>query len=86
MVTAQPNYIINNFYVQSPPPPPNTADLGTDEKEAVFGNQRYWESYINYKTLIWDLEMGSGIGGRGIGRGGIGGDDCMTDPLDLILM
>ena len=28
-----------------------------------------------YKTLIWDLEMGSGIGGGGgggIGRGGIG--------------
>ena len=48
--------------------PPNTADLGTDEKAAVFGNRRYWESYITYKTLIWDLEMG----------GGIGGDDCMV--------
>ena len=43
--------------------PPNTADLGTDEKAAVFGNRRYWESYITYKTLIWDLEMGGGIGG-----------------------
>ena len=49
--------------VQSPPPPPpNTADLGTDEKAAVFGNRRYCESYITYKTLIWDLEMGGGIG------------------------
>ena len=48
--------------------PPNTADLGTDEKAAIFGNQRYWESYITYKTLIWDLEMG----------GVIGGDDCTT--------
>ena len=24
----------------SRPPPPNTADLGTDEKAAVFGNRR----------------------------------------------
>ena len=61
--------------------PPNTTDLGTDEKTAVFGNRRYSESYITYKTLIWDLEMGGavlgggGIGGGGIGRGGIGGDD-----------
>ena len=45
--------------------PPNTADLGTDEKAAVFGNRRYWESYITYKTLIWDLEMSGGIGGGG---------------------
>ena len=59
----------------SQPPPPNTADLGTDEKAAVYGNRRYWESYITYKTLIWDLEMGGGIGGGdGIGRGGMGGD------------
>ena len=43
--------------------PPNIADLGTDEKEAVFGNRRYWESYITYKTFIWDLEIGGGIGG-----------------------
>ena len=55
------------------PPPPNTAELRTDKKVAVFGNRRYWESYIIYKTLIWDLEMGGGIG-----RGGIGGDDCTT--------
>ena len=47
--------------------PLNTADLETEEKAAVFGNRRYWESYITYKTLIWDLEMGGGIGG---------GDDC----------
>ena len=36
------------FYVQSPacaPPHTQTADLGTDEKAAVFGNRRYWESY-----------------------------------------
>ena len=43
--------------------PPNTADFGTDEKAAVFGNRWFWESYITYKTLIWDLEMGGGIGG-----------------------
>ena len=46
--------------------PLNTADLGTGEKAAVFGKQRYWESYITYKTHIWDLKMG----------GGIEGDDC----------
>ena len=44
--------------------PLNTADLGTDEKAAVFGNRRYSDSFITYKTLIWDLEMGGGIGGR----------------------
>ena len=37
-------------------PPLNTAGLRTDEKAVVFGNRRYWESYITYKTLIWDLE------------------------------
>ena len=42
--------------------PPNTADLGSGEKAAVFRKQRYWESYITYKTLIWDLKMGGGIG------------------------
>ena len=52
-------------------PPPNTAGLGTDEKAAVFGNRRYWESYITYKTFIWDLEMGGGISGEAVlGRGG----------------
>ena len=50
--------------------PPNTANLGTGKKTAVFRKQWYWESYYN---LIWDLEMGGGIG-----RGGIGGDDCTT--------
>ena len=54
--------------------PPNTSDLGTDEKAAVFGNRRYWESYITYNTLIWDFEMGGGI----VGGGGIGEDDCSS--------
>ena len=57
--------------IQSAPPPPNTADLGTDEKAAIFGNRRYWDSYIiTYKSLIWDLEMGGGIGGGCMGGGG----------------
>ena len=35
--------------------------------------------YITYKTFIWDLEMGGGVGGgSGIGRGSIGVDDCIT--------
>ena len=59
-----------------PPPPPNTADLETDEKAAVFGNRVLGVIYY-LKTLIWDLEMGGGIwgggAGGGIGRGGIGG-------------
>ena len=63
----------------------NTADLRTYEKAAVFGNRRYWESYITYKTLIWDLEMGGGIG-----RGGIGGDDCIkngqTESITLMFL
>ena len=46
---------------------PNTADLGTDEKATLFGNRRYWESYIcNQKTLIWGLEMGGGIWGEAV--------------------
>ena len=41
--------------------PLNTADLGT---AAVFRKRRYiyCESYIAYKTHIWDLKMGGGIG------------------------
>ena len=52
--------------------------LGTGEKAAVFRKLRYLESYITYKTHIWDLKMGGGIGiweGGGIGSGGIEGDD-----------
>ena len=26
--------------------PPNTADLGSGEKAAIFQKRRYWESYI----------------------------------------
>ena len=91
--------INNSFDLYTVAPPPNTADLGTDEKAAVFGNRRYilgviynlqnpylglgngrrywgagrryWESYITYKTLIWDLEMGGGIGGEAV----LGGRD-----------
>ena len=47
--------------------PPNTADLGTGEKDAVLRKRRYWESYITYKTHIWDLEMrkwAAVLGGR----------------------
>ena len=51
--------------------PPNTADLGTDEIAAVFGNRRYWESYITYKTFIWDLEMSGGIKGEGVLEGAV---------------
>ena len=41
---GNPGQIVNtdNSTVGSP----NTADLGIDEKAAVFGNRRYWESYI----------------------------------------
>ena len=42
--------------------PLNTADLGTGKRAAVFRKRRYWESYITYKTRIWDLKRGSGIG------------------------
>ena len=61
----------NRSCVSTVVPPPNTADLGTDEKAAVFGNRRYWESYITLKNLIWDLEMGGLYlsGGVGGGRG-----------------
>ena len=58
-------------------PPPHTVDLGTDKKVALFGNLRYWESYKTYKTLIWDLEMGSGIGKRRYWEGRLYKDqDC----------
>ena len=42
--------------------PLNTADLGIGEKAAIFRKRQYRESYITYKTLIWDLKMGGGIG------------------------
>ena len=31
--------------------PPNTADL---RPSGLTKKRRYWESYITYKTLIWD--------------------------------
>ena len=49
-------------YNHSTVKPLNTADLETGEKAAVFRKRRYWESYITYKTLIWDFKMGRGIG------------------------
>ena len=50
--------------------PPNTADLGTGEKAAVLRKRRYWESYLTLKThIIWDLQMGGGIGGGAVLRG-----------------
>ena len=39
--------------------PPKTADLGTDEKVAIFGNR----TYKTKKNLICDLKMGRDIGG-----------------------
>ena len=57
-------YMVNVIVLYVVPRAPETADHGTDEKAAVFGNRQYWESYITYKTLIWGLEMGGGIGGR----------------------
>ena len=58
--------------IQSPLPiPPISRLIG--EKAAVFGNRRLKESYIIKKNLIWDLEMGGGIGpGGGERRGGRG--------------
>ena len=53
--------------------PLNTADLGTGKKAAVFRKRRYWESYITYKTLIWDLEMGGGIGRAAVLGGAVFG-------------
>ena len=61
MLTVQSNPSI--------PPILALAKSGGIPKTAVL---LYWESYITYKTLIWDLEMGGGIGRGGIGRGGIG--------------
>ena len=82
-----PSYGIQFTEFTSTVPPPNTADLGTEEKAAVFGNRRYWGSYITYKTLNWDLEMGGGIGGGEAVLGGAvlgGGDDC-TQIIQFIL-
>ena len=51
--------------------PPNTADLGTGAKAAVFRKRQYWESYITYKTLILDLKMGGGIGRAAVLAGAV---------------
>ena len=37
---------LSSFKYKTTVGPPNTADLGTDEKATVFGNRRYWESYV----------------------------------------
>ena len=59
----------------SPLPPPHTADLGTDEKAAVFENRRYWESYnITFKrTLFGTWKWAPVLGGAVLGGGGGGG-------------
>ena len=57
--TASNDVKLQNIYTVKPP---NTADLWTGEKAAVFRKWRYWESYITYKTLVWDLKMAGGIG------------------------
>ena len=46
------------IYSRPPPPPPPIPPISGLTKK-----RRYWESYITYKTLIWDLEIGGGIGG-----------------------
>ena len=51
----------------------NTADLGTDEKAAVFENRRRKESYITKKNPIRDLKMGGDIGGEAVNGGAIWG-------------
>ena len=48
-------YIYIYIYIQSAPPIPLISGLTK--------KRRYSESNITYKTLIWDLEMGGGIGG-----------------------
>ena len=70
--------------LQSTPPPSNTADLGTGEKAVECRKRRYWESYITYKALIWDLKMRGSIGRAAVlGGRRYWGDDC--NPLSASL-
>ena len=66
---------VSNLATVVPPIPPisGLTKSGGIRKLAVLG------VIYNLKTLIWDLEMGGGIGGGGggIGRGSIGGDACL---------
>ena len=60
--------------------PPNTADVGTGEKVAVFRKRRYWESYtITYKNLFGTWKWAAVLGGRRWVEGWycIGRDDCI---------
>ena len=59
------------LYWYSRPPPPNTADLGTDEKAAVFGNQRYSEigGIGSHIYNIQNPSLGLGNGRRYWGGG-----------------
>ena len=56
-----------NTLVQSNPSIPPILGLAKKRRYSKNGGI-YWESYITYRTLIWDLERGGGIG-----RGGIEG-------------
>ena len=79
------NYIYSHPRPPPPPIPPISgltknrrySEIGGTRKSAVLG-----VIYITYKTLIWDLEMGGGIGGEAVlGGGGIGGtSDDYTRP------
>ena len=70
------------IYVQSAPPIPPISGLTKKRRYSEIGGIGS-HIYITYKTLIWDLEMGGGIGGGEAVLGGavlggavLGGVDC----------
>ena len=67
------NLIMCHLLILTTVAPPNTADIGTDEKASVFGNGRYCESYIPYKTLIGNWKWAAVLGEAVLGRAVLGG-------------
>ena len=66
--------------------PPNTADLVTDEKAAVFGDWRCRkQSYITKKNPIWDLKMVGDIDYWGVNGGAVLGGRLYIILLYLLL-
>ena len=75
-----PGLQLNSIYS----PPPNTTNLGTNNKVAVFGNRWYWESYMTKKLYLGPGNRPRYSGGGGIGRGGNGGVGATVVIYDYI--
>ena len=64
---------------QSNPPIPPISGLTKKRRYSEIGGIGSHNSYLTYKTLIWDLEMGGGIGGEAVLGGAVLGGTTVLD-------